>query len=417
MANRIRPAEDSGQNTDSLGAVSENELLDRLNALLPAQLDDMVFRLQIPHEYLSHGAPQATRAIEVLRYLKQQQRLAELSDVLSRSQRARKRRYVVTAGVALSLAAVLGVVVLRYVQLTSPPSATSIRSAEQNKPDSSQPSLHVTPHYELPYGMAYWTTSNSTLRQARALPTYHRDMHTVLTDSKKPYSTGDGIREGYRLLVQNPTGTEYKITRLTVHVDEYAPPPPRYITVWMPKGLERIPTFNLSLQGHTGPVELLGADQVITLKPNDVELLLAQVVDSRPGIYRFHFISVLANSMGKSTYESQPIELLVPEDKSLEDGVGQQVAVHLALKNRVELAKRILQLNAEDYLRLSRATNPAAASLTWFDPNEIGTHLNKSDQEFTEWLLTAQKKSLQIGRLGRMTPMPTSSKITDCQLI
>lgn len=373
-------------------APNENDLLERLQSLLPAQFDEVVYRLKVPPEYLSHCVPQTMRSIEVLRYLKQKNRLGELDEVLVRRLSIRRRRNVLAIVVVVAAVAVASVVALSYVRPPPTPDGPKPSPRENKAPDPSAPTLHATPHYEMPYGMGYWTASDGMLRQARALPTYHRDMHSVATDSKDPYSTGDGVREGYRVLLQNPTGTQHKLTRLTVLVDEYSAPPPRYVTVWMPKGLERIPTFNIALPAHTGPIELLGPEQVITLKANDVELLLAQVVDSKPGYYRFHFVAVLVSPQGHSTHTSQSFELLVPEDARPEDGAGRQVSVHLALKHREELAKRILRLDNESYPRVSKATNPGAILLTSFELNEVGTSLTWPDERFTAWLLDAQKK-------------------------
>lgn len=59
--------------------MNTNELLDRLNDLLPAQFSELVFRLGVPEQYLSHSAPQAIRATELLRYVMQNGQLSELA--------------------------------------------------------------------------------------------------------------------------------------------------------------------------------------------------------------------------------------------------------------------------------------------------------------------------------------------------
>jgi len=52
--------------------------------LLPSQFEEILFRLGIPMKHLSgSSAPQATRAIEVLRHLEQQNALDRLARVLS----------------------------------------------------------------------------------------------------------------------------------------------------------------------------------------------------------------------------------------------------------------------------------------------------------------------------------------------
>lgn len=61
-----------------------NELLDRLNALLPAQFAELMFRLQMPVHYLSQGAPQTTCAMEALRYFTQSGRLRDLEMHIAR---------------------------------------------------------------------------------------------------------------------------------------------------------------------------------------------------------------------------------------------------------------------------------------------------------------------------------------------
>lgn len=64
------------------GDMDPDQLLDRLNELLSAQFAEIVFRLRIPPQYLTSPAPQATQAIEVLRYLTREGRLGELELLL-----------------------------------------------------------------------------------------------------------------------------------------------------------------------------------------------------------------------------------------------------------------------------------------------------------------------------------------------
>ncbi|MEP7126787.1 MAG: hypothetical protein ABJE95_38005 [Byssovorax sp.] len=60
-------------------AMSQEQLLDILVNLLPAQLEMLIFKLGVPPAYLSGTtAPQATRSIEVLRWAAQEKRLAEV---------------------------------------------------------------------------------------------------------------------------------------------------------------------------------------------------------------------------------------------------------------------------------------------------------------------------------------------------
>lgn len=60
--------------------MTSDELLARLGKLLPPQFEEVIFRVRLPTEYLSAtGAPQVTRAVEVIRYLEQEGRLWELT--------------------------------------------------------------------------------------------------------------------------------------------------------------------------------------------------------------------------------------------------------------------------------------------------------------------------------------------------
>lgn len=60
-----------------------NQLLESLSNMLPAQFEEIIFRLGIPSQYLSAStAPQSTRAIEVIRYLEGCGRLHELQALL-----------------------------------------------------------------------------------------------------------------------------------------------------------------------------------------------------------------------------------------------------------------------------------------------------------------------------------------------
>jgi nucleoside phosphorylase len=61
-----------------------SELLTRLTRLLPSQFEEVVFRAAVPPAHVpGSGAAQATRAIEVLRYLEQRHSLDQLERLLS----------------------------------------------------------------------------------------------------------------------------------------------------------------------------------------------------------------------------------------------------------------------------------------------------------------------------------------------
>ncbi len=62
--------------------MTQVELLDAMERLLPGQFDDLLYRLSVPTKYLTQGSPQATRATEVLRYLEQQARIPQLQAAL-----------------------------------------------------------------------------------------------------------------------------------------------------------------------------------------------------------------------------------------------------------------------------------------------------------------------------------------------
>lgn len=63
--------------------MTRDELLSRLPSLLTSQFDLVLFRARIPIEHLSgETAPQAKRAIEVIRYFEQQNRLAQLAEIV-----------------------------------------------------------------------------------------------------------------------------------------------------------------------------------------------------------------------------------------------------------------------------------------------------------------------------------------------
>jgi hypothetical protein len=65
--------------------MTRDELLAGLSSLLPSQFEMVLFRARIPMEHLSGaGAPQATRAIETIRYLEQQGRLPQLAAIVQK---------------------------------------------------------------------------------------------------------------------------------------------------------------------------------------------------------------------------------------------------------------------------------------------------------------------------------------------
>src|SRR5580692_10223422 len=63
--------------------MTKDELLTRMNRLLPAQFEEVLFRAGIPLEYISSaGSAQAQRAVDVLRYIEPQNELGRLARIL-----------------------------------------------------------------------------------------------------------------------------------------------------------------------------------------------------------------------------------------------------------------------------------------------------------------------------------------------
>jgi hypothetical protein len=61
-----------------------NERLDRLNQLPAQRFNELLYRLDVPENYLSGAsAPQTARAIELCRYLESQNRLAALDQAIA----------------------------------------------------------------------------------------------------------------------------------------------------------------------------------------------------------------------------------------------------------------------------------------------------------------------------------------------
>src|SRR5215831_12168071 len=69
--------------------VSRNELLTRLQGLLAAQFEEVIFHCDVPDSWISSpAAEQSTRAIQLIRYFEQQDRLAVLAGIVSQSREA-----------------------------------------------------------------------------------------------------------------------------------------------------------------------------------------------------------------------------------------------------------------------------------------------------------------------------------------
>jgi hypothetical protein len=63
--------------------MTREELLTRLSELLPSQFEEVLFRAKIPAKHLPGAiAPQATRAIEAIRYVEQQNQLDQLAQII-----------------------------------------------------------------------------------------------------------------------------------------------------------------------------------------------------------------------------------------------------------------------------------------------------------------------------------------------
>jgi hypothetical protein len=107
--------------------MEQNELFERLNALLPAQFEEIVFRLSIPPQYLSTAAPLATRSIEVLRYLTQKNQLRALEALLLPATRTTSRSKDASPGQRLKIL-FMGAAPLDQVQLALGKEVTKIDS-------------------------------------------------------------------------------------------------------------------------------------------------------------------------------------------------------------------------------------------------------------------------------------------------
>jgi hypothetical protein len=89
---KVRPGVDAGRlilavDTPAVGAapadVTRDQLLARLSGLLPAQFEAVLFRANIPPAYLpGTTAPQASRAMDAIRYLEQRSQLPQLARLL-----------------------------------------------------------------------------------------------------------------------------------------------------------------------------------------------------------------------------------------------------------------------------------------------------------------------------------------------
>lgn len=63
--------------------MTPNELLSRLSKLLPSQFEQVLYLARIPHEHLPAAtAAQGLRAVEVMRYIEQQDQLDQLARIV-----------------------------------------------------------------------------------------------------------------------------------------------------------------------------------------------------------------------------------------------------------------------------------------------------------------------------------------------
>jgi hypothetical protein len=63
--------------------MTRDELLSRLSKLLSSQFEQVLYLARIPHEHLpAAAAPQASRAVELMRYVELQNQLDQLARVV-----------------------------------------------------------------------------------------------------------------------------------------------------------------------------------------------------------------------------------------------------------------------------------------------------------------------------------------------
>lgn len=257
------------------------------------------------------------------------------------------------------------------------------------------PTLLVLPHYDFPYGFAYWRNGGNVERST-AYPFYKADMHATSFGQAND-AASDAIRDAYRITVANPSDSKFVVTNVTMHLRRYEKLPERYVCIWSRKGLAQVVAANFDLRPDAKEARLIGEKEVIDLPPGEAQVIIARVRDATPGVYTFSFSAIVQSLRGRTrTIESAEFRLFVPnrEPKNARDPRG--ISVAFSGDDRT-LVPRLLGLDTLSWQKLRDATNPRSLDLD--HGIDVGAAVADDDGAFVQRLL--QQPSAGVPRADR----------------
>lgn len=252
-------------------------------------------------------------------------------------------------------------------------------SARYSRPNPDAVSILARPHYDMPYGYAYFQAANGQSRQIRAFPLLLRHMHARSLESHSLTEPNQTIREAYRITITNPSRERSIVTEIHLHVTDYKKLPKLYVSAWHRKGIKEAERVDFVLTPESMRINLLGDEQYVELSAEETFILIANVASAEPGVYTFRFDVSLARMTGASdNWSSKEFSLLVPSIDP--DGTTGVSVANLPLEK--ECALRILRLSNPTYEVLRQETNPLPWVMRTISEPEAQSALPLSDDEF-----------------------------------
>lgn len=181
--------------------------------------------------------------------------------------------------------------------------------------------VRVEPHYSIPYGKSYFKDESGKLVSLRSFPRYFYQVHFVMGSNRSDFDevSSSSIREAFRITLINQTENTWYLMKAWISQAEYNKLPDRYITNWLPKGLEKSPIKNINLSKNGKNYPILDPNEYVSIDQKSSQIILANISDAEPGIYNFNFKFKIQDYLGNTKIlNSKTFYLTVPAQRSYE---------------------------------------------------------------------------------------------------
>lgn len=169
--------------------------------------------------------------------------------------------------------------------------------------------------YTEPYGEAYYKERDKLVK-VRCLPKYYHEVHVSYNVNNNLLTPVDDIvKEGYRVILTNPSENKIIITDIRMLISDFQPLPDKYIVNWEPKGIKKSITVNVDLNPETRTYKSLKKEEYLELDKDESQIVLFDLKNGAPGIYTLTFEIDVLNVDGNYAKKSFPqrYKVLIPD--------------------------------------------------------------------------------------------------------